>query len=90
MVSKTRPIKETEMQKRVFFSLLIGIFILSFYGPAFAVTYYCEATKKVNSEKEYSEDDIKKYKYADKLEDMGDKAFISRCSFTLSAKKSNL
>ena len=70
-----------------FLSFLLGIFILSFYDQAFAVTYYCEATKKVDSEIEYSEENIKKYKYANKLEDMGNKAFISRCSFTLSAKK---
>jgi len=70
-----------------FLSFLLGIFTLSFYDSAFAVTYYCEATKKVDSEIEYSEEDIKKYKYANKLEDMGNKAFISRCSFTLSAKK---
>ncbi|MCH7500385.1 MAG: hypothetical protein IH886_10305 [Nitrospinae bacterium] len=81
MFSRTNPSRFT------FLSLLLGIFILSFYDSAFAVTYYCEATKKVNSEIEYSEEKIKKYKYANKLEDMGDKAFISRCSFTLSAKK---
>jgi len=81
MFSRTNPSRFT------FLSLLLGIFILSFYDSAFAVTYYCEATKKVNSEIEYSEEKIKKYKYANKLEDMGDKAFISRCSFTLNAKK---
>jgi len=87
MVSRTTPAEETAMQKRVFIALLLGIFTLSFYDSAFAVTYYCEATRKLNSQSESSEEDIKKYKYANKLEDMGNKAFISRCSFTLSAKK---
>lgn len=87
MVSRTTPAEETAMQKSVFIALLLGIFILSFYDPAFAVTYYCEATKKVDPNGEVSEEKMKKWKYANKLEDMGDKAFISRCSFTLSAKK---
>lgn len=51
-------------------------------NQAFALEYYCEVTKKVDSENEYSAEMIKRFKYANKLEDVGNKAFISRCAFS--------
>ena len=53
----------------------------------FAVTYYCEPTKRVDPEKEWSKEEIKKWKFSTKLEDMGDKAVITRCSFSSKANK---
>ena len=56
-------------------------------NQADAVEYYCDAIKKSNPVKEYSAEMIKKYKYANKLEEVGNKAFISRCSFSPSEGK---
>jgi len=56
-------------------------------SEALAVTYYCEATKKVDPNGEFSKEKMKKWKYANKLEDMGDEAFISRCSFSSIANR---
>ena len=52
-------------------------------NQAFAVEYYCEATKRINSENEYLEEDIMRFK----LEEVGNKAFLSRCSFSPSEGK---
>lgn len=61
--------------------------LILFFIPkmVFAVTYYCEATKKYDSENIYSKQHIAKGKFAVQLEDMGEEAFISRCSFSSTA-----
>ena len=53
-------------------------------NQAYAVEYYCEVTKKIDPENEYSAEMIKRFKYSNKLEEVGNKAFISRCSFSSS------
>ena len=59
----------------------IGFYFLS-AGQAYAVTYYCEPTKKSHPKmEEYTEDYFEKYKISSKLEDNEDKVFITRCSF---------
>jgi len=71
------------------FKFLIPFILVWLYcflaSNAFAVTYYCEATMKVDPNGRVSEDKIKKWKYANKLEDMGEEAYISRCSFSSTA-----
>ena len=70
--------------------LLLLILFCSFClvaNQAYAVEYYCEVTKKVDSENEYSAEMIRRFHYANKLEEIGNKAFISRCSFSPSEGK---
>ena len=67
--------------------LILFCFLCLVANPAFAVEYYCEVTKKIDSGNEYSTEMIKRFKYANKLEEVGNKAFISRCSFSPSEGK---
>ena len=54
---------------------------------ASAVEYYCVASKIVSSEKEYTKAELKRGKFATKLEDLGSEAYLSRCGYVLSEKK---
>ena len=67
--------------------LILFSFLCLVANQAFAVEYYCEVTKKINPENERSTEMIKRFKYANKLEEIGNKAFISRCSFSPSEGK---
>ena len=72
---------------RRFFQFILVWLCCLVASTAFAVNYYCEPTKRVDPIKEWSKEEIKKWKFSNKLEDMGDKAYISRCSFSSSAGK---
>ena len=53
-----------------------------------AAEYYCEATSKWDGDDLlYSQDRLKKYKFAVKIKEVGDEAILSRCSFQSSAGK---
>ena len=67
------------------FQLILFGFLCLVANQAYAVEYYCKATKKIDPENEYPAEMIKRFKYANKLEEVGNKAFISRCSFSPSA-----
>ena len=60
---------------------------LLFSWECFAAEYYCLATQKFNSEHVYTKEEIKRGKFAVKLEDAQGIVFISRCSFARSQKK---
>jgi hypothetical protein len=49
--------------------------------------YECVAYKKVDTENDYSQDMLKKYRYSTRLEVGPSGAFISRCSFSPGQKK---
>ncbi len=72
-----------KISKHLLQFIFIGFYFLS-AGQAYAVTYYCEPTKKSHpkmKEEEYAEDYFEKYKISSKLEESEGKAFITRCSF---------
>jgi hypothetical protein len=48
---------------------------------------YCRVTDKYDFEKIYSEAEIEEWKFSAKIEDHGNKAFVSRCSYTTSQGK---
>ena len=75
------------MMLKYLIQLILICFLSLVANQVFAVEYYCEATKKIDLENEYSAEMIKKYKYANKLEEVGNKAFVSRCSFSKTEEK---
>jgi hypothetical protein len=67
--------------------IFIGFYFLS-TGQAYAVTYFCEPTKKSHPKmEEYADDYFEKHKISSKLEENEDKEFITRCSFEPSKGK---
>lgn len=64
--------------------LVIALAILLMTGKTFAIEYYCEANKKFNSEHNYTEEELKKGKFAVRVEESSNGTFISRCSFSRS------
>lgn len=51
---------------------------------SYSVEYSCEVERKLNKSFEYSDSQLIAGKYSLKIEELGDKAFISRCSFSSS------
>lgn len=70
---------------KVFF--LIACFLVVCHAEASAVEYYCVATKKTYASREFTKADLKKYQFATKVEDLGEEAYLSRCSYVPSEKK---
>lgn len=56
-------------------------------ASSYAAEYACKVESKFNSEHQYTSQEIEKYKFSTRLEDLGSKAFISRCSFVQIAAK---
>jgi hypothetical protein len=50
----------------------------------FGVEYYRRAVKKVSSEREYSQEQLDRWQFATRVEEVGGTAFLSRCSYTMS------
>ena len=48
---------------------------------ATAVEYHCSVTRKFNSEIQHSSEHLDRYKPSEKIEDNGETAALSRCSF---------
>lgn len=67
--------------------LLALLIILAFGGEAGAAVYECLVSKKIDSEGAYTGGDIKKYRPSVKIEELENSSFLSRCSFTPSARK---
>ena len=56
-------------------------FALCVPGFAAAVEYDCNVARKLNSETSYTAQDLEKWKFAVKIEERGEAAFLSRCLF---------
>lgn len=69
--------------RRLVFVTAVGFFSLS----AYAVEYSCEVTRKFDSEREFSREQIAKFQIANRVEESKDGAYVSRCSFSPSAGK---
>lgn len=54
---------------------------------AIAETYECPARTKVDSDRTYSADQIKKGQFSTRVEELPEGTFLSRCSFALSDGK---
>ena len=53
-------------------------------APSYAVEYFCKAERKFSTEHQYTSQEIEKWKFSVRLEEMDNKAFVSRCSYVLS------
>ena len=73
--------------KRTIFITIISITLLFAAREALSAELFCRVTDKYDFEKIYSEVEIDKSKFSAKIEDYGDKAFVSRCSYTTSEGK---
>lgn len=60
----------------------IGLIVLSLLlaNNAFAAEYYCKAIRKVNPLREFPKCEIDKWEFATRIEDYGERGFISRCA----------
>jgi hypothetical protein len=68
--------------------LLIPMFIaLIVSGPAWGVEYDCPVTHKLDGERVYSAEQLKRFQPVVKISDRGKAATLSRCSFSPSRKK---
>ena len=69
--------------------LRVQIFVVFLGVPALvhAVEYRCKVEKKFDFENAYSQAKVEKGQFSVLVEEKGDSAFLSRCSFTPSAQK---
>ena len=65
----------------------IAILLLAFAGSATAVDYNCIVNKKLTSEKTYTAQEIAKGQFSIKIEERGNKVFVSRCFYRSIVKK---
>jgi hypothetical protein len=56
-------------------------------ASALAVEYSCEVTRKVDAEREYASEQVAKLQFSNRVEELADGAYVSRCSFSSSAGK---
>ncbi len=61
--------------------------VLGAICSASAAEYECKVTKKIDSEREYSAEQIKQFQLANRVEEAGGQAWVSRCSLAPSAGK---
>lgn len=97
MISGNRPHnfvdkrKNSRMSYHIFKSLIcITIISITFtftVKNASSGELYCRVTDKYDFEKIYSEAEIDKGKFSAKIEDHGDKSYVSRCSYMTSQGK---
>ena len=59
--------------------------MLTVATQAGAAEYKCVVTKKLGAEHNYTAADLKKWQFSVRVKDYGDKAILSRCSFSSSA-----
>ncbi len=55
--------------------------------PGFAVEYAFDVTRKFDREREYTAEQIAKLQYSNRVEELNETAFVSRCFFAPSAGK---
>jgi len=66
------------------FRAIIIVLVVLAPMAAQAVEYHCNVEKKFNSEHTYTQSDIEKFQYSVRIEEIGNSALISRCSFSTS------
>jgi hypothetical protein len=54
---------------------------------ASAAEYNCSVNRKVDYDREYSADHIKRFQFTNRIEEKGEGVWVSRCSFDSSASK---
>lgn len=52
-----------------------------------AVEYSCEVTRKVDAEREYTSEQLANSQFSNRVEELDEGAYVSRCSFAPSAGK---
>jgi hypothetical protein len=69
--------------------LRVSIVVLLLASPALAqaADFSCKVEVKLSRERVYSESELQKGQFLVLIEDRGDSAFLSRCSFTLSSQE---
>jgi len=65
----------------------ITILLLAFSGAATAVDYNCIVNKKLTAYKTYTAQEIAKGQFSIKIEERGDKVFVSNCFYRSIVKK---
>lgn len=55
--------------------------------PVCAAEYSCEVTRKLNRDLEYTAEQIRRFQFTNRLEELSSGAFVSRCSLEPSAGK---
>ena len=73
--------------KKIICIAIISIPLLFAASEASSAELYCRVTDKYDFEKIYSEAEIDEWKLSAQLEDQGNKAFVSRCSYTTNEGK---
>lgn len=66
---------------------LVLFFAAVFVQLAYGTSYECKVNKKIASSKNYSESDLKKWKFSVRLDESEASAKVSRCSFSPSASQ---
>ena len=66
--------------------LFIGV-MLVVISPAQAADYSCKVEAKFDRERVYSQAELQKGQFSVLIEERGDSAFLSRCSFTTSSRE---
>ncbi len=61
--------------------------IVAFSMPVLAVEYSCEVTRKIDRELDYTNEQVAKSQFSNRVEELNESSFISRCSFVASAGK---
>jgi hypothetical protein len=67
--------------------MVLGMLLVVPGGPVWGTEYECPVTQKLSSEHIYSQQNLKQYRYVVKIDDRGETAILSRCSFSPSQKK---
>ena len=66
-------------------SIIAIITSILWANPGTAEEYFCAVSKKLSSNSSYSTAQLQKWMFSVKIKQVGDAAFISRCSFASSA-----
>lgn len=69
------------------FSSLLSLFLFACPFNSYAVEYNCVVTKKINQKHEYNKQELAKWKFSVLLKEEENRAYLSRCSYTMSAGK---
>jgi uncharacterized membrane protein (UPF0182 family) len=68
-------------------SFIFALIIAAFSLPALAIEYSCEVMRKLDREQDYTSKQIAKFRFSNRVEELNESSFVSRCSFTPSAGK---
>jgi hypothetical protein len=81
--------KNVSVKSQIINVLIKSLFVIIIFTPSIAQTaeFKCTVNKKLNSNHEYTTDEIKKWQFSVLINDTGNEALASRCDFSPSAKK---